>query len=85
MLAGQMGVADRILRRHAAIVFHLHLEIVARQDTRAEVENLRESLRVEPMIDVAGDVRLEEACFLRIVDGAAAVDEAFRDMPTSVM
>lgn len=42
MLAREARCGEGILRRHAAIVMHLHLNIFARQHRFAEIGNFRE-------------------------------------------
>ena len=52
-----------------------------RQHLLAELKDLRESPGVQPMIDVVRDVSLQQAGIVRVMQFAAAIDEAFRHMP----
>lgn len=76
--AGDVGVSHLILRRYTAIVFHLDVEILAGQDSFSQVQNLREGLGIQSMIDIIGDIRLEQTSVLSVVQRAAAIDKAFR-------
>ena len=69
-----------ILRGHTAIVFHFHLETLAREHAAAEIENLGECLTIKPMMNIVRNVGLEEACFLGVVHPATAIDEALGDV-----
>lgn len=71
---------DRILRHDATIPFHFHLEIVPRQDWLTEIENVSKAFRLETMIEILGDVSLQDACFA-ITEGTAAINKPFRDVP----
>ena len=70
---------DRILRHDATIPFYFHLEIVPWQDRPAEIEDVSKAFRLETVIEILGDVSLEDACFA-ITEGAATVDELLRDV-----
>jgi hypothetical protein len=61
----------------------LHLEIIARQDGAAEVEDIRETAGVKTMVEIIGDKFAERT--LRVREGAAAIDKFFATCPTSVM
>ena len=70
---------DRILRDNAAIPFHFHVEIVARQDRLAEVENIGEPPSRQAVLEIIGDISLQHAGFAR-AESAAAIDKLFRDV-----
>jgi hypothetical protein len=70
---------DRILRHDATIPFYFHLEIVPWQDRPAEIEDVSKAFRLETVIEILGDVSLQDACFA-ITEGAATIDELLRDV-----
>ena len=77
---------DRILRDDAAVVLDFHLKPIVRQNPIAELEDLRERPRVQTMIDVISNIRLEQAGVGRVMQPAAAIDESLGDVSkTSVM
>ena len=67
------------MRDDAAIPFHFHLEIITRQDGPAQVEDIGKPFGLETMIQIVGDISLQDACFA-IAKGAAAIDKFFRDV-----
>ena len=71
--------SDRVLRNDAAIPFQFHLELIARQDGSAEIENVGKPPGLESMVEILRDVSLQDARFA-FAEGAAAIDELFRDM-----
>jgi hypothetical protein len=79
MLAGRFHFRDRILRHDAAVVFDFDLELIVRQDLPAELEDFREAVRFQPMINVLADVGLEQDGFA-LSRHSAAVDEVFQDV-----
>jgi hypothetical protein len=79
MCAGRLHFRDRILRHHAAVVFDFDLEFIVRQDLPAELEDFREAVRFQPMINVLADMSLEQDGFA-LSHHAAAVDEVFQDV-----
>lgn len=80
VLAGEGRTRDRILRRDTAVVFHFYFHAIVRQDFCTEFQNLRETARGEPMIDVIADPGLEQACVGAIVQQSAAIDETFSEV-----
>lgn len=70
---------NRILRDNATIPLHFHLEIVPWQDRPAEIEDVSKAFRLETVIEILGDVSLQDACFA-ITEGAATIDEPLRDV-----
>jgi hypothetical protein len=70
---------DRILRHDATIPFYFHLEIVPWQDRPAEIEDVSKAFRLKTVIEILGDVSLQNACFV-ITESAAAIDELLRDV-----
>jgi hypothetical protein len=70
---------NRILRDDATIPLHFHLEIVPRQDWPTEIEDVSKAFRLETVIEILGDVSLQDACFA-ITEGAATIDELLRDV-----
>ncbi len=70
---------DRILRHDATIPLHFHLEIVPWQDWPTEIEDVSKAFRLETVIEILGDVSLQDACFA-ITEGAATIDELLRDV-----
>ena len=70
---------DRILRHDATIPLYFHLEIVPRQDWPAEIEDVSKAFRLETVIEILGDVGLQDACSV-ITEDAAAIDERLRDV-----
>jgi hypothetical protein len=75
-----LDVRDRILRYDAAIVFHLHVELIVRQHSFPQLQDLGEAVRPEPMIDIRTDVRLEQDSF-GSPGHTAAIDEIFHHVP----
>jgi len=71
--------SDRILRHDATIPLYFHLEIVPWQDRPAEIEDVSKAFRLETVIEILGDVSLQDACFA-ITEGAATIDELLRDV-----
>jgi hypothetical protein len=80
MFARRLNFLHRILRYHAAIVFHFDFELIVRQNAFPELKDLGESIRFQPMIGVLTDVRLEQGRFVLPHD-AAAIDKVFRHVP----
>ena len=78
VFASEMRSAERILGRYAAIVFHLDVEILAGQDSLPKVQDLRKSRSIQPMIDIVGHIRLQQASVLDVVQRPAAIDKALR-------
>lgn len=70
---------NRILRDDATIPLHFHLEIVPWQDRPTEIEDVSKAFRPETVIEILRDVSLENAR-LAITEGAATIDELFRDI-----
>ena len=70
---------DRILRHDATIPLYFHIEILPRQDRPTEIENVSKPFRLEPMVEIIGDISLQDARFA-ITEGAAAIDEFLRDV-----
>ena len=70
---------NRVLRHYAAVPFQLDREIVAGQDSVAEVEDVSETAGGKTMVEVISHVRLDNARVL-LAKGAAAIDEFSRDM-----
>jgi len=70
---------DRILRHDATIPLHFHLEIVPRQDRPTEIEDVSKTFRLKTVIEILGDVSLQDACFTT-TEGAATIDELLRDV-----
>ena len=70
---------DRILRHDATIPLYFHLEIVPWQYRSTEIEDVSKAFRLKTVIEILGDVRLQDACFV-ITEGAAAIDELLRDV-----
>ena len=79
MISRGPDLEDRVLRDHAAIVFHLYVELVVRQDPLTEFQDFGERARVQPMIDVLTDMGLEHDCFA-LSDQSSAIDEVFNDV-----
>ena len=79
MFAGRFDFEHWILRDDATIVFNFHFELVVRQDSAAELKDLRETIRAQPVINIAADVRLKDNRFAPSGE-AAAVDEVFHDV-----
>ena len=77
---GALRIFDGILRHDATVVFHFHVQIIVREHFIAEIENLRESASSQAMIYVVRHIGLEKASVDFIVDSAAAIDKAFRDV-----
>lgn len=75
-----MRGAERILRRDAAIVFDLYLHVLRGQYRFSEVEDFRKGGGIEPVLETVRYVGLEQAGIPSIVQYAAAVDEALRQM-----
>jgi len=71
---------NRVLRNHAAVPFHFHIEIVARQDFAAESEDVGETAGLKTMIEIIRYVGLENAR-IAFTKGAPAIDKPFRDVP----
>ena len=71
--------SDRILRHDATIPLYFHLEIVSRQDRPAEIEDVSKAFRLETVIEILGDVSLQDTRFA-ITEGAATIDELLRDV-----
>ena len=61
---------DRILRHDATIPFYFHLEIVPWQDRPAEIEDVSKAFRLETVIEILGDVSLQDACSVITEDAA---------------
>lgn len=80
MLSSELDRFDGILRDDAAIVFHFHLELIVRQDSFSQVQDLPEPIGAQPMIDVLTDVGLEQNRF-GLSGHAAAIDEVFHHVP----
>ena len=70
---------NRILRNDTTIPFHFHLEIIARQDRPAKIENISKPFGLEPVIEIVGDINLQDAGFA-FAKSATAIDELLRDM-----
>ena len=70
---------NRILRDNATIPLHFHIEVLARQDWPTEIEDVSKAFRLETVIEILGDVSLQDACFA-ITEGAATIDELLRDV-----
>jgi hypothetical protein len=49
-----------ILRDDATIVFYCYVELIVRQDSATELQDFREAVRAQPMLNVAADVRLKD-------------------------
>jgi hypothetical protein len=79
MFAGRFDFEHWILRDDATIVFDFHFELIVRQDSAAELKDLRETIRAQPVINIAADVRLKDNRFAPSGE-AAAVDEVFHDV-----
>jgi hypothetical protein len=79
MVAGRLHFRDWILRDDAAIVFDFDLELIVRKDLRAELEDFREAVGLQPMIGILADVGLEQDGF-GSAHHPAAIDEIFHDM-----
>ena len=79
MFAGRFDFLHWVLRDDATIVFYFHVELIVREDSAAELEDLREAVRAEPVVDIAADVCLKNHRFVSPGE-AAAVDEVFDDV-----
>ena len=79
MFSGWLYFRDRVLRDHATIVFDFNLQLVVRQDALAELKDLREPIRFQPMPGILSDVGLEQNR-LALSRDAAAIDKVFHDM-----
>lgn len=79
LVSGLPRRRDRILRDDAAIPFHFHVEIIARQDRAAEIQDVGKTPGFEAMIEILGDVSLQHARFA-FPEGAAAIDKLLRDV-----
>ena len=75
-----MRGCDRILRHHAAIVFHLDFKVVVREYLLSQIKNPGEARGIETMIEIAGHISLQQACLGCVVQRPAAVDKALGDM-----
>jgi len=71
--------SDRILRHDATIPLYFHLEIVPWQDRPAEIEDVSKAFRLETVIEILGDVCLQDAR-PAITEGAATINELLRDI-----
>ena len=71
---------DRILGHHTTIVFDFDLQLVVGKDAPAKFQDFGEPARLQPMIDIAADMGLEQNR-LAFSGHAAAIDEILRDMP----
>src|SRR3989440_2302292 len=79
LFTGRLDFKHWILRDDATIVFYFHVELVVRQDSAAELEDLREAVRSQPVIDIAADVRLKDNRFV-LPHQTTAVDKVFHHM-----
>lgn len=79
MFAGRFNFYHGILRDDATIIFDLDVELIAWQDAPAELKNFRETIRAEPVLDIAADVRLKHDRFAPAGD-TTAVDEVLHEM-----
>jgi hypothetical protein len=70
---------NRILRDDAAVPFQLDREIVAGQNSAAEVEDVSETAGGKTMVQIISHVRLDNARVM-LAKGAAAIDEFPRDV-----
>ena len=68
------------MRRDTAIVFDLYFHVLRGQYRCSEVEDFRKGGRIEPVVEIICCLGLEQAGIPSIVQYAAAVDEALRQM-----
>lgn len=76
MFAGPFDVDHRVLRDNATIVFYFDVELVVWKDASPELEDLRETIRAQPVLDIAADVRLQDNRFVSAGE-PAAIDKIF--------
>ena len=76
MFPCSLHVGDRILGHDAAIIFHFDLQLVVRQHPFSQLQDFRESIRPETMLNVPADVRLEQDR-LSLSHDTTTIDELF--------
>ena len=78
-ISGRPHILDWILRHDAAIIFHLYLELIVRHDPLAQLQDLGERARGQPVIRVLANMSLEDHAFA-LPDQSTAIDEVLHDM-----
>jgi hypothetical protein len=79
MFSGRLHRFDRILGDDAAIVFDFDFELIVRQNLLSQLEDFRETIRPETMLNVVPNVGLKQNRFGLSRD-PAAIDEVFHDV-----
>ena len=79
MFTGRVDFGHRILRDDATIIFYFHVELIVWQDSAAELEDFCETIRAQPVLDIAADVRLKDHRFVPAKE-TATVDKVFHYM-----
>ncbi len=75
----RFGLRDRVLSNDAAVVFHLDLQSIVRQDAVAELQDFSKASRHQFVVGVVSDPRLQEAR-LAFAERAAAIDKVLSDV-----
>jgi hypothetical protein len=74
------GFGNRILRHHAAVVFHIHIQVCTWNHAVSQLQDFREAIRSKPVIGVIADVSLQQGLFF-LSGQSAAIDEVPNHMP----
>jgi hypothetical protein len=74
VLAVWSGFGNRILRYHAAIVFHIYIQVCTRNHTVSQFQDFRKAIWSKPVIGVIADVRLQYSS-LFFSGQSAAIDK----------
>lgn len=80
-VAVQPRLRDRILGDNAAVIFYFDVEIVVWQHLIAELEDLCERARVQPVVDIIRHIGLQEAGVRRVVKHSSAINKSFCYVP----
>jgi hypothetical protein len=74
------GLSNRILRNDTAVVFDVYIQVRAWNHAISQLQDFCEAVRLEPVIDIITDVRLEHD-LLFSSDYSATIDEVSDQMP----
>jgi hypothetical protein len=61
------GFGNWILRYDAAVVFHIYIQLCARDHAVSQLQDFRKAIRSKPVIGVIADVRLQHDFLFRSV------------------
>jgi hypothetical protein len=80
VLAVWSGFGNWILRYNTAVIFHIYIQLCARDHAVSQLQDFRKAIRSKPVIGVIADVRLQHD-FLFFSGQSATIDEIPDHMP----